>query len=84
MVNVIVGEWKHIAQPMTDKEVAVVTSVIERYTLMVMVLAGVSVIAFLLKIRSDIAEQADRVDAKGRTAEILSDMLQSTALIQIA
>ena len=44
MVNVVVGEWKQISQPMNDAEILTVTKVINRYSLMANVVAVLCIV----------------------------------------
>ena len=51
-VNVIVGEWKSISQPMSDKEILEVTSLIDRYAMVLNLLAICAIAGFVWKIRN--------------------------------
>ena len=51
MVNVVIGEWKAISQPMNDAEILTVTKVIERYGLMAQIIAVFCIAGFIYKMR---------------------------------
>jgi hypothetical protein len=81
MVNVIVGEWKSIAQPMNDKDIISVTKAIDSYAMMLMLIAVACVIAFLYHIKD--AEQVRSINKKDIAVDILQNMLQGRVLVEL-
>ena len=74
MVNVVVGEWKAISQPMNDAEILTVTKIIERYSLMAQLVAVFCIGMFVYKMRD--AEELDGVDKKQTARGIVDSMMQ--------
>ena len=81
MVNVVVGEWKQISQPMNDAEILTVTKIIERYALMANTIAALCVVAFLVTIRD--SEQLDGVDTRGAATQLLDEMMKFRVLLEM-
>ena len=81
MVNVIIGEWKAISQPMNDAEILTVTKVIERYGLMAQVIAVFCIAMFIYKMRD--AEELEGVDKKQTAKGAIDQMLEFQVVLSM-
>lgn len=81
MVNVIVGEWKQISQPMNDAEILTVTKIINRYSLMANVVAVLCVVAFLVDIRD--TEELEDVDTRSEATKLLDEMMKVRVMLEM-